>query len=170
VDASLLNRRDFVKMAAAAGVAVIMGAEGLSAKVGELETAKLDQGNAIRVDSEWGRLREVIVGIVPDNAIVPTPSLSHFKDNSADLYDFAPVGYLTLDEAGLILEANLTAARQLGIPRSRLLNRPFHLLAAREDREKLRRHIRQVYQNQARHSTVTCSPRPLAGAPEEKRF
>jgi glycine amidinotransferase len=82
VDASLLNRRDFVKMAAAAGVAVIMGAEGLSAKVGELETAKPDQGNAIRVDSEWGRLREVIVGIVPDNAIVPTPSLSHFKDNS----------------------------------------------------------------------------------------
>jgi PAS domain S-box-containing protein len=71
----------------------------------------------------------------------------------ADLYDFAPVGYLTLDEAGLILEANLTAARQLGIPRSHLLNRPFPLLAAREDRAYLRRHIRQVYQNQERQST-----------------
>jgi hypothetical protein len=82
VNASLLNRRDFVKMAAAAGVAAIMGAEVLPAKVGELETVKPDQGNPIRVDSEWGRLREVIVGIVPDNAIVPTPSISHFKYNS----------------------------------------------------------------------------------------
>ena len=78
----MLNRRDFVKMAAAAGVAAIMGAEVLSAEVGELETAKPDQGNPIRVDNEWGRLREVIVGIVPDNAIVPPPVAAHFKDNS----------------------------------------------------------------------------------------
>jgi hypothetical protein len=82
MDASLLNRRDFVKMAAAAGVAAIMAPEVLPAKVGELETAKPDQGSPIRVDSEWGRLREVIVGIVPDNTIVPPPVSSHFKDNS----------------------------------------------------------------------------------------
>ena len=79
----MLNRRDFVKMAAVAGVAAIMGAEVLPAKVGELETAKPDRGNPIRVDSEWGRLREVIVGIVPDNAIVPPPVASHFKSNSS---------------------------------------------------------------------------------------
>ena len=78
----MLNRRDFVKMAAAVGVTAIMGAEVLPAKAGELETAKPDPGNPIRVDNEWGRLREVIVGIVPDNAIVPPPISSHFKDNS----------------------------------------------------------------------------------------
>jgi N-dimethylarginine dimethylaminohydrolase len=82
MDASLLNRRDFVKMIAAAGVAAIMGAEVLPANGGELETAKPDQGNPIRVDSEWGRLREVIVGIVPDNAIIPPPISSHFNYNS----------------------------------------------------------------------------------------
>ena len=84
----MLNRRDFVKMAAAAGVAAIMGAEVLPAKVGELETAKPDQGNPIRVDSEWGRLREVIVGIVPDNAIVPPPVSSHFKNKSQNITCF----------------------------------------------------------------------------------
>jgi PAS domain-containing protein len=40
-----------------------------------------------------------------------------------DLYDFAPVGYFSVDEQGLILEVNLTGAALLGIERSRLINR-----------------------------------------------
>jgi PAS domain S-box-containing protein len=44
-----------------------------------------------------------------------------------DLYDFAPVGYFSLDEQGLILEVNLTGAALLGLERSRLTNRHFQL-------------------------------------------
>jgi PAS domain S-box-containing protein len=40
-----------------------------------------------------------------------------------DLYDFAPVGYFSLNEQGLILEVNLTGAAMLGVERSRLINR-----------------------------------------------
>jgi PAS domain S-box-containing protein len=40
-----------------------------------------------------------------------------------DLYELAPAGYVTISESGLILEANLTAARLLGVERGLLLKR-----------------------------------------------
>src|ERR1019366_3542677 len=40
-----------------------------------------------------------------------------------DLYDFAPIGYFSVDEQGRILEVNLTGAALLAIKRSRLINR-----------------------------------------------
>jgi PAS domain S-box-containing protein len=40
-----------------------------------------------------------------------------------DLYDFAPIGYFSVDEQGVILEVNLTGAALLGIERSSLINR-----------------------------------------------
>jgi two-component system cell cycle sensor histidine kinase/response regulator CckA len=51
----------------------------------------------------------------------------------SELYDFAPVSYLTLGRNGQICALNLTAARMLGEPRAALLARRFGTFVAVED-------------------------------------
>src|SRR6202451_4224090 len=48
----------------------------------------------------------------------------------SDLYDFAPVGYFSLDEQGTILEVNLTGSSLLGTEKSRVAGRRFQLFVA----------------------------------------
>lgn len=43
----------------------------------------------------------------------------------AEFYDMAPVGYVTINEKGLSLQANLTAAAMLGVARAELIKQPF---------------------------------------------
>ncbi len=57
-----------------------------------------------------------------------------------DLYDMAPVGYCTLSETGLILEANLTAATLLGVPRGELARKPITRFIHQEDQDIYYRH------------------------------
>jgi PAS domain S-box-containing protein len=66
--------------------------------------------------------------------------LGRSRDRFNDLYDFAPVGYLTLDGAATVLEANLTAAAMLGVERAELVGHKFHRFVARGAREAFRRH------------------------------
>ncbi len=49
------------------------------------------------------------------------------RERYQDLYDFAPVGYVTLNELGVIREVNLTGAARLGKERSRLLGNRFSM-------------------------------------------
>lgn len=52
-------------------------------------------------------------------------ALETARDRYYDLYEFAPVAYLTLTEQGLIEEINLTGAAMLGVDRQKLLQQRF---------------------------------------------
>ena len=56
------------------------------------------------------------------------------REQYTDLYEFAPVGYLTLDRDAIVRAANLTGADLLRMERSRLLGRPFGQFIAAKDR------------------------------------
>ena len=58
-----------------------------------------------------------------------------------DFYDLAPVGFFTISEKGLILEANLTAANLLGVARGALANKPITRFIIKEDEEIGRAHV-----------------------------
>lgn len=69
------------------------------------------------------------------------------RDRYADLYNFASVGYLTLDEHGRILEANLTAAALFGRERANIVGKPFVSLLAPGEVETFFSHLREVFQS-----------------------
>ena len=55
-------------------------------------------------------------------------------DQTTALYDFAPVGSLTLDQTGIITKLNLAGARLLGSERARLLGSRFGLFVSDAER------------------------------------
>jgi PAS domain S-box-containing protein len=79
--------------------------------------------------------------------------LEESRDRYADLYDFAPVGYMTLDAHGLIEEINLTATTLLGRARGRLIGTPFRAYVTAADGTAFLEHLRQARQTAA---PATC--------------
>ncbi len=63
-----------------------------------------------------------------------------------DQYDLAPVGYVTVSEEGLILEANLTAATLLGVARGALVKQPLTRFILPEDQDIYYRHRKQLFE------------------------
>ena len=62
-----------------------------------------------------------------------------------DLYDFAPVGYFSLNEAGMILEANLMAGTSLGWDRTQLIRQPLPHFVAPAGRLVLLAFLKRIF-------------------------
>ncbi len=65
------------------------------------------------------------------------------------LYDFAPVGYVTLDQAGHILKCNLVAASMVGAVRSQLKKKLLGTFVDEDDHIKLTGFLKRVFYNQS---------------------
>lgn len=66
-------------------------------------------------------------------------ALKESRDRYVDFYEFAPVGYLTLTDTGMISEINLTGSTLLGVERKELLHRCFSLFVTPEYRDRWNR-------------------------------
>ncbi|MFA5267450.1 MAG: PAS domain S-box protein [Methanoregula sp.] len=70
--------------------------------------------------------------------------LEESRDKYLDLYDFAPVGYLTLSDKALVEEVNLTGALLLGIVRRKLIHARFRKIIHPKDLDLWDRHFLSV--------------------------
>jgi PAS domain S-box-containing protein len=71
--------------------------------------------------------------------------LEESRDRYSELYEFAPMGYVTLSKDGSILESNLTAADMLGVERTALLRTPFSNFVCRESQAHWRLCMEAVF-------------------------
>ena len=68
------------------------------------------------------------------------------RNRYSDLYDFAPVGYITVSEKGLILEANLTICSMLGVDRNFLIKKPFSRYITNETQDTFFLHRQKLFE------------------------
>ena len=85
--------------------------------------------------------RELVQAVIRAQHRQAQIDLELSRDRYVDLYDFAPVGYLTLSAEGAIAQLNLTGADMLGDQRERLANTRFSRFVAPEDMERWYQHF-----------------------------
>ena len=78
--------------------------------------------------------------------------LQETRDRYADLYDFAPLGYFTLSEKGIIREANLTGASLLGMERGLLIGQPFSHFIEADNQDIFYLHRQNLFASKARQN------------------
>ncbi len=74
------------------------------------------------------------------------------------LYDQFPQGYFTLDEKGVIIEANFPGAELLGVPRDVLIARPLSAFILSEDHKVFQMHLAQTLEAKTQQ---TCELRMI---------
>ncbi len=67
--------------------------------------------------------------------------LEESHEKYLNLYDFAPVAYVTLDKLGTILDLNFAAAELFGLERQRMIGRSLSSRICKTDQVKFRDHI-----------------------------
>ncbi len=76
--------------------------------------------------------------------------LESSRQRYIELYDFAPVGYLTFDEEGVILKANVTVSEMLGMNRRDLISKPLQHFICRDFQDTFSLHLRDVFSSKSK--------------------
>jgi PAS domain S-box-containing protein len=86
-----------------------------------------------------------------------------------DLYEFAPVGYLTLARNGEIRQVNLTGSRLLGLERSHLIGKRLAALVDADSRLLFTEFLSKVFGSEGK-ATCVVVVRPELGSPFAVEF
>ena len=124
----------------------------------ELDSSELTREEAIRLVNEL-EVHQVELEIQNEELRVAREELARARDRYADLYDFAPVGYVTMDKHAAITQANVTVCRMLRVKRADLLKRRLTEFIAPESQNDFYLHRREALRTGNRQScelTIHC--------------
>lgn len=98
------------------------------------------------------RVHQIELEMQNEELIETQLKLDNSRMEYFDLYNYAPVGYFTLDKKGIIIKVNLTGAELLGSNKEKLHKRAFIQFIEIESRNMFHHHIIDVLNNETRKS------------------
>jgi PAS domain S-box-containing protein len=99
------------------------------------EAIRASRDHLIRSESDL-RTHKIELEMQAEELIRAKLTAEESRDKYLDLYEFAPLGYFTLSDKGLILEVNLIGASLLGVERSKLVNARFSTFVSENDSDQ----------------------------------
>lgn len=123
----------------------------------ELQSDLLDPKTVRRLVYDL-RVHQIELEIQNDELRELQQELEASKSRFKDLYDFAPAGYLTVNDQGVIVEANRTAGTLLNVGAKKLLGQPFFRFILSVDQDIYYQHRAAIFETAEQQ---TCKLRLL---------
>jgi PAS domain S-box-containing protein len=129
------EQEDPSSRAANPGQELLRRAENALAAEGGRETEALPPAEDVQRLLHDLRVHQIELEMQNDELRRTQEELEASRQRYFDLYDLAPVGYVTLCPKGLVVEANLCAVELLGVPRSDLIEQRLSSFVLPEDQD-----------------------------------
>ena len=143
------RRADYRKITASARRAVreSISADGQNMKGASHPPRKFSANGAVRKNGATKRSASVPVFKHPKT------ELEAAIQRYVDLFEFAPIPYVSFDRVGRVEEINLAAVELFGGSRARLIGEPFALRVTKEDRGRFLDHLLRCRSSESRVET-----------------
>ncbi len=101
-------------------------------------------------------MRQLIVELQESNAklLQENHEFQESRDRYFDLYNFAPVGYMTMDENGIIIDANLTSGMLLGTEMKELVGKELSGFITEDTKDEYRAHVKELVGQKSKQACV----------------
>jgi PAS domain S-box-containing protein len=130
----------------------------IAAELKRLQEANLDDRDRLSLLHQISVYQEEL--LVQNEALMQAQSdLEETRDRFIELYDFAPIAYVTLDEPGVIRQCNLTAAAFLGRSRAAIEGLPLLGFVTVDSREQYFEFLRRCRSGDQSHVEIEATLR-----------
>lgn len=92
------------------------------------------------------RVHQVELEMQNEELLHAQNELAESRNRYLELYNFAPVGYFSLNRKGVVLELNFTGSQLLGADRKNLLEKPFITYVSSEYATEFFMHLKRVFE------------------------